>query len=72
MNVNELRAMSAQELQSKVEELRASLFDMKMKLKTGRLDSTASLPAAKRDLARVLTLLREQQLGIRREAASAE
>ena len=40
---------------------------MKMKLKTGRLDSTADIEKTKRDLARVNTLLREQEMGIRHE-----
>jgi len=69
-NVNELRSLSAGELKAKVGELRASLFDLRMKLKTGRLDSTATLKAAKRELARVHTVLREQELGIQRSVAA--
>ena len=67
MTANELRSLSGDELQSKVAELKTTIFDMKMKLKTGRLDSTADLEKTKRDLARVNTLLREQELGIRHE-----
>lgn len=67
MTANELRSLSGDDLQSKVAELKTTIFDMKMKLKTGRLDSTADLAKTKRDLARVNTLLREQELGIRRE-----
>lgn len=72
MNANELRALSAAELKAKTVELKDSVFDLKMKLKTGRLDSTASLKDAKRDLARVFTVLREQELGVRRTASAAE
>jgi len=68
MTANELRSLSGDELRSKAAELKRTVFDMKMKLKTGRLDSTADLAKTKRDLARVNTLLREQELGIRREA----
>jgi large subunit ribosomal protein L29 len=67
MTANELRSLSGDELRAKVAELKRTVFDMKMKLKTGRLDSTADLGKTKRDLARVNTLLREQELGIRRE-----
>jgi len=70
MKTTELRAMSADEMKRKIAELRDTVFDLKMKLKTGRLDSTASLQDAKRNLARVLTVLREQELGIDRAAAS--
>lgn len=67
MNAIELRSLSGDELRAKVAELKRSVFELKMKLKTGRLDSTAELPKTKRDLARVNTVLREQELGIRRE-----
>ncbi|HWV37646.1 MAG TPA: 50S ribosomal protein L29 [Vulgatibacter sp.] len=68
--VNELRSLSAGELKAKVGELRAALFDLRMKLKTGRLDSTATLKDTKRELARVHTVLREQELGIQRTIAT--
>jgi large subunit ribosomal protein L29 len=67
MTANELRSLSGDELRAKAAELKRTVFDMKMKLKTGRLDSTADLEKTKRDLARVNTLLREQEMGIRRE-----
>ncbi len=67
MTANELRSLSGDELRAKAAELKRTVFDMKMKLKTGRLDSTADLGKTKRDLARVNTLLREQEMGIRRE-----
>lgn len=68
MNANELRSLSGDELRSKAVELKREVFELRMKLKTGRLDSTADLGKTKRTLARVNTLLREQELGIRREA----
>jgi len=67
MTANELRSLSSEELRAKAAELKSTIFDLKMKLKTGRLDSTADIQKTKRDLARVNTLLREQELGIRRE-----
>lgn len=68
MNANELRSLSSDELRGKAVELKRQVFELRMKLKTGRLDSTADLGNTKRDLARVNTLLREQEMGIRREA----
>lgn len=66
MNAKELRSLSTEELRAKAAELERTIFDLRMKLKTGRLDSTADLPKARRNLARVRTVLREQALGIRR------
>lgn len=68
MNANELRSLSGDELRAKSAELKRAVFELKMKLKTGRLDSTAEIQKTKRDLARVNTILREQMLGMRREA----
>ena len=67
MTANELRSLSSEELRAKAAELKTTIFDMKMKLKTGRLDSTADIEKTKRDLARENTLLREQEMGIRHE-----
>lgn len=64
MTANELRALSSAELRTKADELKRSMFDLRMKLKTGRLDSTADIEKTRRDLARVLTVLRQQELGI--------
>jgi large subunit ribosomal protein L29 len=63
MSAKDLRALSKEELQKKLGELRASLFDLRMKLKTGRLDSTADLGKTRKELARTLTVLREMELG---------
>lgn len=64
MTANELKSLSSAELRAKADELRKSIFDLKMKLKTGRLDSTADVEKTRRDLARVLTVLRQQELGL--------
>lgn len=66
MSAKDLRALSKEELQKKLAELRASLFDLRMKLKTGRLDSTADLGKTRKEIARTLTVLREKELGIGR------
>ena len=66
MTAKELRSLSGDELRAKATELEKTLFDLRMKLKTGRLDSTAMIESTRRDIARVKTVLREQELGIRR------
>lgn len=64
MSAQDLRALSKEELQKKLAELRANLFDLRMKLKTGRLDSTADLGKTRKEIARTATVLREKELGL--------
>lgn len=68
MTVNELRGLAPEELSAKALELKRKVWDLRMKLKSGRLDSTADIEKSRRELARALTVVRERELGIRREA----
>lgn len=68
MAASELRGLENKELAAKPAELKKKVFELKMALKSGRLDSTAELPKTKKELARVMTVLREQELGIVRKA----
>ncbi len=61
MKAATLRDMSVDELQRKLAELRESLFNLKFQHATGQLENTAQLKRHKRDIARVLTVLREKQ-----------
>jgi len=53
-------------------EQRESLFNLRLKLRTGHLENTASLGAARREIARLTTVLHEAQLGIDHPAKSAQ
>jgi large subunit ribosomal protein L29 len=64
----ELRQLTPEELQARVVELKHQTFEMKSKLNTGVLDSTAELAKTRRMAARCKTLAREKQLGIVRKA----
>ena len=66
--VNELRQLKIDELHGRVAELKQALFDMKTKHRTGVLDSTADLMKTRREAARCLTVAREAELGLKREA----
>jgi large subunit ribosomal protein L29 len=65
--LNELRQLSAPELEGRAAELRRQIFDMRNKHSTGVLDSTADLLKARREVARCLTVKREKELGIARQ-----
>ena len=68
---NDLRQMEAPELTRMLGEQREALFNLKLKLRTGHLENTASLVEAKKDIARLQTLLRERALGLSRQAKAA-
>jgi large subunit ribosomal protein L29 len=60
MLAKEFRDMSAEELQAKAAELRGEVTQLNMKRYAHRLDKSSDLVTAKRDLARVLTVLGEK------------
>jgi large subunit ribosomal protein L29 len=62
MRANELRQKSTEELRQMSQEFRRSLFDLRFKQHTGQLTQTHELRAARRDIARVETILREREL----------
>ena len=59
MKAKELRDLSAGELKEKKQELHQELFNLRFQKATGQLGNTAALGKAKKDLARVKTVLRE-------------
>lgn len=59
MKAKELRDLGVDELTAKEKDLNQNLFNLKFQKATGQLGNTAMIGKAKRDLARVKTLLRE-------------
>ena len=68
MKAAELREHSIEELEQKERELADQLFALRLQKVTGQLENPAKVSAARRDLARVLTVLGE----LRRAGAPAE
>lgn len=60
MELDELREMSAADLQVKEREAREEVFRLRLKLKTSQLDNSATLRKARRELSRILTVLRQK------------
>ncbi len=54
--------MNTTELENKVGELKAELFNLRFQLATGQLQNTTVIASTKRDIARCMTILREQEL----------
>ncbi len=60
LKMNDLRGMSEKELNEKLTSLRQDLFNLRFQHATAQLEKTASIPATKKDIARILTALVEK------------
>jgi len=60
MRASELRKMTVEELKIKLKELQEELFKLRFQHATGQLENVRRIPAVKRDIARIKTILREQ------------
>lgn len=60
MELDELRQMSAADLAVKERETREEVFRLRLKLRTNQLDKRSSYRHARRDLAWILTVIREK------------
>jgi ribosomal protein L29 len=67
LELSELRQMAVPDLRIKEREARAEIFKLRLKLRTNQLESRSNYVTARRQLAWILTLIREHSLG----AASA-
>ena len=61
----ELRELSADELATRLRESREELFNLRFQAATGQLESHGRLRTVKKDIARIYTVVRERELGIR-------
>lgn len=64
MKAVQLRDMSEEELLSKVDDLRQSIFNLRVRATTKELANTSQLRSERRELARVVTVLREKGLKV--------
>ena len=60
----DLRGLSRAELDAKVRELKEELFTLRFQAATGQLESHGRLREARKDIARVYTVIQERTLGI--------
>ena len=62
MKAEKVREMSVDDLRTKEKELREQLFRLRFQKSLGQLDNALKLKEARRDIARVLTILKEKQV----------
>ncbi len=61
MKAAELRTMSAEELESKLKDLKAELFNLRFQHAINQLDNPHKMTEVKHDIARVMTVLQEMK-----------
>ena len=61
MKSREIREMSLEEMQRKGDDLKEEMFNLRFQHGAGQLENTAILKQTKRDIARIETLIKEQQ-----------
>ena len=62
--IDELRALSIDELETKLRESKEELFNLRSQAATGQLESHGRLSAVRKEIARLYTIIRERELGI--------
>ncbi len=60
MKASELREQTVEDLHEKERELAAQMFALRLQKVTGQIDNPSKISQVRRDLARVLTVLREK------------
>ena len=62
MQAAEIRELSAEDLQVKLKEAKAELFNLRFQMATSQLDNTARVKQVKKDIARIMTEMRAREL----------
>ncbi len=62
MNAVDLRKMTYKELTDKLDESKEELFNLRFQLVSNQLDNTERLKQVKKDIARISTVMREQEI----------
>jgi large subunit ribosomal protein L29 len=65
MAAHELDEMTGTDLEAKLREAKEELFNLRFQAATGQLESHGRLRTVKKDIARIYTVVRERELGIR-------
>ena len=62
MKAAEIRELTADELNTELADLKAELFNLRFQLAINQLDNPMRISAVKKDIARVKTVIRENEL----------
>ena len=62
--LKEIRGLSVEKLQEKLQELKKDLFMLRMQHATNQLDNPLRIAAVKKDIARIKTIIREKETNV--------
>ena len=62
--LNEIRGLSVEKLEEKLQELKKDLFMLRMQHATNQLDNPMQIAAVKKDIARIKTIIREKETNV--------
>ena len=70
LNMENLAALDTGALTDQLRKSKEELFNLRFQAATGQLESNGRLKSVKRDIARIYTILRERELGIREDVVA--
>ena len=62
MKISEIKTLSADNLNTKLKDLKSELFNLRFQLAINQLENPMRIRAAKKDIARVQTVIREKEI----------
>ncbi len=62
--IKEIRGLSVEKLEEKLQELKKDLFMLRMQHATNQLDNPLQIAAVKKDIARIKTIIREKETNV--------
>ena len=62
--LKDMRGLSVEKLQEKLQELKKDLFMLRMQHATNQLDNPMQIAAVKKDIARIKTIIREKETNV--------
>ena len=62
MKIAEIRELTTEELQNKITDLKKELFTLRFNLATNNLENPMKIPAIKKDIAKIMTVIREREI----------
>lgn len=72
MKTKDIRALQMGEIETKLDDAREELFKLRFQIATGSQTDTSRLSVLKREIARLLTIIRERQLAAELQAKAQE
>jgi large subunit ribosomal protein L29 len=72
LKAHELDEMNNTDLEARLREAKEELFNLRFQAATGQLESHGRLRTVKKDIARIYTVVRERELGIRTDPGASE